>query len=187
MTPRDPGSEAGVFSFRIGFMEAAESLDLTPSPQLPVNDPLVLAKLREAWRMESLGEKPNFARACRTAGITESTGWRWKKAGLLDLDSQRTALSVARAIGPELSMEIARNAGGLVLAAQDQVASTIQFASASEASKIAVDQMNIHQLASGQATSRVEVVSRDDLISQLGDLFEGEATEITDAEVVDAV
>jgi hypothetical protein len=149
-----------------------------PTTTLTVKDPMALAAVRaEYWA------SGNLKNSCARAGVPYDTGKYWNKKGWLDQENDEITMALARTITPETMIAMAQNAAGLVIEAQKQVGKTIKQANARDASTIARQQFDIHQLATGQATARVEFMSADDLIREVEKLrldegfIEGEVVE----------
>jgi hypothetical protein len=119
----------------------------------------------------------NLSAAARDAGVSWQTVDKWKKAGFLDPEDHENAVALATKLGPERMRLIAEKSYQGADEAIDQTRAKLPDASAREASRVAVELFSIGQLASGQATSRVEHYTRDSLITELQDIFDEDVIE----------
>lgn len=136
-----------------------------------------------AVRAEFFANGNNLQKACAYSDVPYATARDWLRKGLLDPDNLSLKIELAKTVTPETMIAMAENAAGLVIEGQKQVARTLHNASPRDASKISREQFDIHQLATGQATARVEFMSRDDLLREIENLKLNEG--VIDAEVVE--
>lgn len=126
-----------------------------------------LPKLAALRAITAADPSLGLEKAAKAAGCSYITAQRWRKKGLLDPDNYSLALSIAQRYGPEIHSIVSENAVGLLIEAQRQTLRKLPEASAKEASGIAVQQQQIAQLATGNATSIVEFTTREELIAQI--------------------
>jgi hypothetical protein len=140
---------------------------------------MALARLR----VEFFTPGMSLMSAAARAGVKYDTAKEWKKRGLLDPENESLTIELAKRITPETMIAMAENAAGLVIAAQAQTAAELENANARDASNIARQQFDIHQLATGQATKRVEFLSAEDMAREVEKLRLDEG--FIEAEVVE--
>lgn len=144
-----------------------------------VKDKAKLVKLREEYRVSG-----NMADAARKAEVNINTARKWKVAGLLDLADLELQVEAVAAVGPETVQKIVTQAAENLLSAQDRVSQTVPFASARDASRIAVEQFNIMRVAQGQATEIHEFRTAEDVAGTVERLLNTQVIE-AEAEVID--